>query len=135
MPRGHAASRRQRAAAGRDGARRANVQFVLKGIGTEIGGIAAVAAALARLDFKVAGFIGDEMKADAKAAREEFDALERRFMQIGRALPCRPTTATRAATRAASIAYGVGTGHRLGRASAAARAARRPGGLHGSDAR
>jgi hypothetical protein len=65
----------------------ANVAFVMRGIGTEIGGIAAQAAALARGDFGGARTIGQAMKEDAKAAREEFDRLETRLMSIGRQLP------------------------------------------------
>lgn len=63
----------------------ANVAFVLKGIGNELGGIAAQAAAVARLDFKGAQNIGEMMVADAKTAREEFDKFERRLMQLGTA--------------------------------------------------
>ncbi len=61
----------------------ANVAFVLKGIGTEIGGIAAQAAAVARLDFAGASRIGQMMRDDAKAAREELDRFERRALQLG----------------------------------------------------
>jgi len=61
----------------------ANVAFVLKGIGTEIGGIAAQAAAVARLDFAGASRIGEMMREDAKAAREELDRFERRALQLG----------------------------------------------------
>lgn len=61
----------------------ANVAFVLKGIGNEIGGIAAQAAAVARLDFAGAARIGQLMREDAKAAREELDRFERRAMQFG----------------------------------------------------
>lgn len=63
----------------------ANVAFVMKGIGTEIGGIAAQAAAVARLDFAGARLIGEEMRRDAARSRAEFDALERRLLQIGSA--------------------------------------------------
>lgn len=65
----------------------ANVAFVLKGIGTELGGLAAQGAAVLRGDFAGARFIGQQMKVDAKAAREEFDQLEKRLMSIGRVLP------------------------------------------------
>ena len=65
----------------------ANVGFVLKGIGTELGGLAAQAAAFGRGDFAGARFIGQQMKVDAKAAREQFDQLEKRLMNIGRVLP------------------------------------------------
>lgn len=63
----------------------ANVAFVMKGIGIEVGGIAAQAAAVARLDFAGARAIGVAMAADAKVARAEFDALERRLLQAGTA--------------------------------------------------
>lgn len=62
----------------------ANLAFVIKGIATEIGGIAAQAAAVARLDFSGAVAIGDMMKADAQEARAALDALERRLLQIGK---------------------------------------------------
>ena len=52
-----------------------NVIYVFKQIGNEIGGIAAQAVALARLDFKGFGAIGDAMKEDAKVARAEVDRL------------------------------------------------------------
>ncbi len=63
----------------------ANLAFVIKGIATEIGGIAAQAAAVARLDFRGAVSIGEMMKADAQEARTALDALERRLLQIGKA--------------------------------------------------
>jgi hypothetical protein len=65
----------------------ANVAFVLRGIGTEIGGIAAQAAAFLSGDFSGARTIGEFMREDAKAARLEFDQLEKRLMAIGRVLP------------------------------------------------
>ena len=58
----------------------ANVAFVFKGIGTEIGGIAAQVAALARGDFKGFRLIGDAMKQDAQKARAELDAFEKRVL-------------------------------------------------------
>lgn len=61
----------------------ANVWFVLEGVGREIGGIAAQMAALAHLDFDAYRFIGETMKEDAKAARAELDALEKRLMSVG----------------------------------------------------
>lgn len=61
----------------------ANVAFVIRGIGTEIGGLAAQAAAVARLDFAGASAIGEAMADDAARARKEFDALERRLLSIG----------------------------------------------------
>lgn len=59
----------------------ANVAYVLRTIGNEIGGIAAQLGALARLDFKAFRFIGEEMKRDAVQARAEIDALEARIMR------------------------------------------------------
>jgi len=49
--------------------------FVLTGIGRELGGLAAQAVAVAKLDFSGAGVIGDAMKEDAAAARKEVDQL------------------------------------------------------------
>lgn len=57
-----------------------NVAYVIRGIGTEIGGLAAQAAAVASLDFAGAKFIGEEMKRDATAARIEVDALTERIL-------------------------------------------------------
>lgn len=61
----------------------ANVKFVLTGIGTELGGIAAQAAALSRGDFRAFGAIGAAMKEDAAAARKEIDALSDRILRVG----------------------------------------------------
>lgn len=61
----------------------ANVQFTLRGIGTELGGIAAQGAALARGDFAAFAGIGESMRTDAALARQEFDLLEQRLMSIG----------------------------------------------------
>lgn len=61
----------------------ANVKFVLTGIGTELGGIAAQAAALARGDFRAFGAIGAAMREDAAAARKEVDALSDRILRVG----------------------------------------------------
>lgn len=58
------------------------VAFVFKGIGTEIGGIAAQAAALAKLDFKGVASIGAAMREDAAAARAAQDASTRRLSGI-----------------------------------------------------
>lgn len=54
----------------------ANVAYVFKGIGTEIGGMAAQLNALAHFDFKGFSAIGDAMKEDAKQARVEIDVFE-----------------------------------------------------------
>jgi len=58
----------------------ANVAFVFKGVGNEIGGIAAQLGALMRGDFKAFSEIGRMMKEDAKIARAELDAFEQRIM-------------------------------------------------------
>lgn len=57
-----------------------NVKYVLAAIGTELGGMAAQLAALARGDFKAFGTIGQLMKADAEAARKEVDAMSARIL-------------------------------------------------------
>lgn len=62
----------------------ANVAFVFKSIGREIGGIAAQLAALARGDFKGFSEIGRLMKDDARSAREELDAFENRMLGSAR---------------------------------------------------
>jgi len=59
-----------------------NVAFVFKGVGTEIGGMAAQVAALGRGDLKAAMAIGDAMKEDAAAARASFDQWEARIMGL-----------------------------------------------------
>nr|MCU0963532.1 tape measure protein [Burkholderiaceae bacterium] len=53
-----------------------DVAFVLKGIGREIGGIAAQAAAVLRGDFEAAGAIRREMIADAEQARAALDKFQ-----------------------------------------------------------
>lgn len=53
-----------------------NVTFVFKGIGNEIGGLAAQAVAVARGDFAGAAAIGQAMKADAEQRRRELDAAD-----------------------------------------------------------
>lgn len=60
-----------------------NVSFVFKGIGTEIGGLAAQAVAVARGDFSGAAAIGRAMKADAEQRRRELDAADAKT--LGRA--------------------------------------------------
>lgn len=61
----------------------AEVAYVFKAVGTEIGGIAAQAAALATGDFSGAKKIGEMMKADAITAREELDKWSAGIMKIG----------------------------------------------------
>ena len=62
----------------------ANVAYVIKQTGVELGGLAAQAAAVAKLDFKGAGRIGEMMREDAAAARAELDAFERRLLDAGK---------------------------------------------------
>lgn len=71
----------------------ANVAYVFRAVGTEIGGIAAQAAAVARGDFAGALAIGDMMKEDAAAARAELDAFEQRILRAGEAVATLGTTA------------------------------------------
>lgn len=63
-----------------------NVSYVFKGIGTEIGGIAAQMAALSRGDFAGFAAIGDAMKADAARARAEVDSLSARILDRNKAV-------------------------------------------------
>lgn len=58
----------------------ANVAYVLKAVGKEIGGIAAQIVALLSLDFKGFTAISDAMKEDAERARKDLDAFEKRVM-------------------------------------------------------
>lgn len=60
-----------------------NVAFVMKAVGTEIGGIAAQFAALGKGEFAKAWAIGDIMKADAEAARKAFDEWETKILGLG----------------------------------------------------
>ncbi|MFO0157476.1 MAG: hypothetical protein ACK51V_00390, partial [bacterium] len=62
-----------------------NVAFVFRGVGTEIGGMAAQIAAFASGDIKGGLAIGRAMKEDAEKARAEFDAWEKSIMSIGTA--------------------------------------------------
>lgn len=70
-----------------------NVAFVFKGIGTEIGGLSAQLAALATGDFKAFSAIGEAMQEDAKKAREEFDAWEKRILEAGKGGVAAPAAA------------------------------------------
>lgn len=58
----------------------ANVAFVFKAVGVEVGGIAAQIAALLRLDFKGFSAIGKALKEDAAAARKEIDAFSEKVL-------------------------------------------------------
>lgn len=61
----------------------ANVIFVFKGVGREIGALAAQAVALATLDIKGFNAISDAVKEDGVRAKAELDALEDRILGIG----------------------------------------------------
>lgn len=60
----------------------ANVSFVFKGVGREIGAIAAQTVALAKLDIKGFNAISEAVKADAVRARAELDAFENRVLSL-----------------------------------------------------
>lgn len=62
----------------------AEVWYVLKQTGKEIGGIAAQIVAVLTGDFKGAAAIGEEMRSDAKSAREEQDKLIASIMGVGK---------------------------------------------------
>jgi hypothetical protein len=81
-----------------------NVAYVFKSMGTEIGGMAAQLAALARLDIRGFKAIGEAMREDAAKARAEVDALSARILnppQARSAGPA-PTTPTAGNTGAAT---------------------------------
>lgn len=59
-----------------------NLNYVLRQMGNEIGGVIAQAVRLAHLDLSGAGAIGDQMKKDAEAARIEVDKLSSSLMGI-----------------------------------------------------
>jgi len=63
----------------------ANVAYVFRQIGIEMGGMAAQMGALLSGDFKAFSIIGEEMKADAKAARREIDDFSERILNARRA--------------------------------------------------
>lgn len=71
-----------------------NVAYVLKGIGNELGGLAAQAAAVAKLDFAGAKAIGDMMKQDAAAARAQVDADTDRILNARKVAASTPKAAT-----------------------------------------
>jgi len=62
----------------------ANVAFVFKTIGSDIGGIAAALSRIAVGDFSGAGNIFKTMGEDARAARKDLDAFELKILGIGR---------------------------------------------------
>ena len=62
-----------------------NVAFVFKGVGTEVGGMAAQLAAAGRGDFAGVAAIRKAMIEDAEKARTEFDAWEKKILDVGSA--------------------------------------------------
>lgn len=62
----------------------AETWFTIKGVGKEIGGIAAQIAAVLRGDFSGAKTIGEQMKIDAASARAEQDALVKSLLDRGK---------------------------------------------------
>ena len=63
----------------------ANLKFVLVGIGTEIGGLAAQVAQAAQFNFAGVRAIREQMVADAEAARREIDATTERILNARKA--------------------------------------------------
>lgn len=70
-----------------------NVAYVLRGIGTELGGLAAQAASVAKLDFAGAKAIGEMMKSDAAAARVQVDADTARILNARKVAAAAPKSA------------------------------------------
>lgn len=64
-----------------------DVGFVFKGLGRDIGAVAAGYAALARLDLKGFRAISDAVKEDEKRARAELDRFQARVMAMGNTAP------------------------------------------------
>lgn len=64
-----------------------NVAFVFRVIAMEIGGMMAAMDAVRRFDFKGAFNIRKMVSEDARQARAELDALEKRIMDIGKSRP------------------------------------------------
>lgn len=80
----------------------ANLAFVFKTVGREIGAYAAQIAAILRGDFKGARFIRDAVTADAKAARAELDALEKKILEFGTRKTIAPPVGSNAAGKPAA---------------------------------
>ena len=64
-----------------------DVGFVFKGVGREIGAIAAQMVALSRLDLQGFNAISKAVKEDAERARAELDRFQARIMAIGNTAP------------------------------------------------
>ncbi len=70
----------------------ANVAFTLKGLGREVGAIAAQMAALARLDFEGFNAISQAVKEDGERALAELQAFEQRVLSARERSLAGPTT-------------------------------------------
>ena len=78
----------------------ANLKYVLVGIGTEIGGLAAQVAQAAQFNFAGVRAIREQMVADAEAARREIDATTERILNARKAQEEYARYATRNASAA-----------------------------------
>lgn len=76
----------------------ANISFVFKAVGREIGAIAAQAEAISRLDFAGFSVIGDAVKEDAAEARRALDQYEKDVLSRTRAKPAATTPVAASAT-------------------------------------
>lgn len=76
----------------------ANVVYVFKAVGTELGGIAAQIVALANFDFKGFQNIGAAMREDAEKASQGGNALSARLLN-----PTKPADATAPTSKGAAI--------------------------------
>lgn len=76
----------------------ANVVYVFKAVGTELGGIAAQVVALANFDFKGFSNIGAAMREDAEKARKDIDAFSARLLN-----PSKPASAPAPASKGGGI--------------------------------
>lgn len=98
-----------------------NLKYVLVQIGNEIGGLAAQAIALMKLDLEAARAIGTMMKSDAEAARKQVDATTERILSA-RAKAAQAVQATAADIRRGEIESRNADGAREARRAAAAAA-------------
>lgn len=86
----------------------ANVKFVFGGVGREVGAIAAQIVALGRLDIQGFNAISEAVKEDARRARAELDAFERRVLNRT-PLPDLGQTDSRELARRGRVAPAFGT--------------------------
>lgn len=87
----------------------ANISFVFRGAGREIGAIAAQIAALARGDLKGFRAISEAVTEDARRARAQLDAFEQRILNPPKArVPAAPDAVTRPSLRVPLKTAGAG---------------------------